>query len=216
MSEVWELLSAPFEPGELDWRLERLSPDRRRALLVPRVEPRVLLERLDEAAGTEGWQDSYELLLSGPDRYAVKCRLTVGKVSKEDLGEADRLRDAFTEALWRAAYKFGVGRYAAPSWVDHDPATGRYEKPAGAATLAEGTHESALPELSQQEPPAPLPDPPKPEPQALIDGLMEELRSKGMGKEAARVISRYGGYGKNIDEMRKVYAELKAILKGAT
>ena len=217
VSETWELLSAPFAPGELDWRLEGLSADKRRALLVPVVESKVLLERLDEAVGGEGWQDSYELLVGGPERFAVKCRLTVGKVAKEDFGEATTLRAAFDAALWQAAHKFGVGRYASPVWVDHDPATGKYEKPSGDAVAAMPVREMREPAPEGQAPePAPPAETPKPEPQALIDGLMEELKAKGMGKEATKVVMKYGGYGKNIDEMRKVYAELKAILKGAS
>jgi len=52
----------------------------------------------------------------------------------------------------------------------------------------------------------------KPDPHALIDGLIDQLRGKGLGQEAAQLTVKYGGYGNGIDEMRALYRELKALL----
>lgn len=123
MDEVWRKLSEPFPPGEVQWRIEALSKDKRRALVVPYVDACTVLDRLDKAVGPEGWQDSYEVLSDGErslkdergerrERVVeVKCRLTVLGVTKEDVGEGDSLKAAFSDALKRAAVKFGVGRY---------------------------------------------------------------------------------------------------------
>ncbi|RTH01947.1 Rad52/22 double-strand break repair protein, partial [Thermus scotoductus] len=53
----------------------------------------------------------------------VRCRLTILGITKEDVGEGDSLKAAFSDALKRAAVKFGVSRYlySLPSqWVDLD------------------------------------------------------------------------------------------------
>jgi hypothetical protein len=89
MDEVWRKLAEPFPPGEVQWRVEAISKDKRRALVVPYVDARTVLDRLDRVVGPEGWHDSYEVL-SDEERslkdergerrervVEVKCRLTV-------------------------------------------------------------------------------------------------------------------------------------------
>jgi hypothetical protein len=89
------------------------------------------MDRLDAVVGVHNWQDRYQLL---PDN-AVQCRLRVrihGEwVAKADVGSpsdqpdgGDRLKAAFSDALKRAAVKFGIGRYLyglPPTWTDYDP-----------------------------------------------------------------------------------------------
>ncbi len=133
----------------------------------------------------------------------VKCRLTVLEVTKEDVGEGDSLKAAFSDALKRAAVKFGVGRYLyrlEKQWVDYDPEKGRFTPPSSRRG-GEG-----LPETPPEEE--------KPEAYRLIDQLLERLKEKGLGKEAARIITRYGGYGKTPEETRSLYGELRKLLKG--
>src|SRR5205807_4549569 len=80
----------------------------------------------------ENWEDAYKLLPDG----SVMCRLRVKLgdrwITKTDVGSpseqpdlGDRLKAAFSDALKRAAVKFGIGRYLyrlAAQWVDYDPA----------------------------------------------------------------------------------------------
>lgn len=216
-SDAWEILAEPFAAGEVQWRVEALSKDERRAMVVPYIDARNVLDRLDEAVGPEGWQDSYEVLVAQEGGFAVRCRLSVLGVSKEDVGEGESLKAAFSDALKRAAVKFGVGRYLyrlEKQWVDHDPDTGRFappqldgrpqpERPAPRPSRAE----------APQAPEAPA-EPEKPEPQELIDRLIDRLKEMGLGKEVARVVMKYQGYGKNLDETRQLYGELRALLKG--
>lgn len=211
MDEVWRKLAEPFPPGEVQWRVEALSRDKKRALVVPYVDARTVLDRLDKVVGPEGWHDAYEVL-SDAERLVkdergerrerlceVRCRLTVLGVTKEDVGEGDSLKAAFSDALKRAAVKFGVGRYLyrlEKQWVDYDPEKGRFTPPKLPETEPEAEGEE------------------KPEAHRLIDQLLERLKEKGLGKEAARIVNKYGGYGKTPEETRKLYGELRNLLKG--
>lgn len=207
MNDVWDMLLEPFPPEEMQWRVEALSKDKRKALVAPFVSHSALLDRLDEVLGPQGWQDSYEVLQAQPNLYAVKCRLTILNTSKEDLGEGDSLKAAFAEALVRAAAKFGVGRrhmQLEQQWVDYDAGTGQFNPP-GTETPSQppqsGRHERASASEG------------KPEPQELIDRLLERLKQAGLGKQAAQIVVKYGGYGKHPEETRKLYGELRALLK---
>jgi len=125
--EIAKALQAPFPPEEVQWKVQTRSRDKRRGLVVAYIDARAVLNRLDEVVGPEGWHDSYDILA---DRHGeegrlteVRCRLTVLGITKEDVGEGDSLKAAFSDALKRAAVKFGIGRYLyyLPSqWVDLD------------------------------------------------------------------------------------------------
>lgn len=107
----------------MGWKVQSTNKDRTRGLVVAYVDARTVVDRLDEAVGPEGWHDTYEILADqtytvrserGERRerlVEVRCRLTVLGVTKEDVGEGDSLKAAFSDALKRAAVKFGVGRY---------------------------------------------------------------------------------------------------------
>lgn len=134
---VAEDLAAPFDLAEVKFKPQAVSGNR--AMAVPYVDARLVAERLDEAVGLANWQDTYTVLPGGE----VVCRLSVrlgGEwVAKEDVGgqseqpdEGDRMKAAFSDALKRAAVKFGVGRYLyrlRPQWCDYDPAKRQFVRP---------------------------------------------------------------------------------------
>jgi hypothetical protein len=129
VKEITAALAAPFEAKEVKFKPQAVKNNR--ALALAYVDARVIQDRLDEVLGVEGWQDEYQLL---PDGSVVcKLRLKLGGewITKVDVGSpseqpdgGDRLKAAFSDALKRAAVKFGVGRYLyrlQSQWVDYDP-----------------------------------------------------------------------------------------------
>lgn len=127
---ITESLSAPFDPREIKFKPQMVKNNR--ALAIAYVDVRLIEDRLDDVLGVENWQDDYEILQDG----SVMCRLRIkfGNewVTKMDVGSpseqpdvGDRLKAAFSDALKRAAVKFGIARYLyrlPAQWVDYDPA----------------------------------------------------------------------------------------------
>jgi hypothetical protein len=127
-NELLQALAAPFGEDELRWKPQQVSGTR--CLAVPYLDARAVMDRLDAVFGLS-WSDAYDTLPNG----SVVCRLEVpidGKpVVKCDVGspsdqpdEGDRLKAAFSDALKRAAVKFGLGRYIyrlPRFWTDYDP-----------------------------------------------------------------------------------------------
>lgn len=122
-------LSEPFERDEVKFKPQNVKGNR--ALALAYVDVRVIQDRLDDVLGVDGWQDEYSVLT---DMSVVcKLRLRIGKrwITRMDVGSqseqpdgGDRMKAAFSDALKRAAVKFGMGRYLyrlAPQWVDFDP-----------------------------------------------------------------------------------------------
>jgi len=128
--EVWRKLRRPFPEGAVKWKAQTTNKDKTRALAVAFVDARNVMERLDRAIGPGGWHDAYEVISIDAGGYVVQCSLTVLGVTKADVGDSSAsggggnlAKTAYSDALKRAAVKFGVGRYlyALPlRWVAYD------------------------------------------------------------------------------------------------
>jgi Rad52/22 family double-strand break repair protein len=123
-------LAEPFAVNDVHFKPQVVKGNR--ALAIAYIDARAVMDRLDETVGVGGWQDEYTVLADG----SVMCRLKVrvGRVwiTKVDVGSpseqpdgGDRMKAAVSDALKRAAVKFGIGRYlySLPiQWCDYDPA----------------------------------------------------------------------------------------------
>ena len=122
-------LSSPFEPREIKFKPQMVKNNR--ALAMAYIDARLIQDRLDEVLGVENWQDQYDILTDGSVMCRLRIRLGGRWITKSDVGSpseqpdsGDRLKAAFSDALKRAAVKFGIGRYLyrlPAQWVDYDP-----------------------------------------------------------------------------------------------
>jgi hypothetical protein len=129
-------LAEPFDPGEVHFKPAVVSGNR--ALAIAYTDARVIQDRLDEVLGVDGWQDEYQCLPDGSVVCRLKLRFGSEWIIKVDVGSpseqpdgGDRTKAAFSDALKRAAVKFGVARYLyrLPSqWVDYDPQRKQFVK----------------------------------------------------------------------------------------
>lgn len=153
-------LAAPFDPAEVKFKPAVVSGNRAMALAY--VDARVIQDRLDEVLGVMGWQDSYKVLPDGSVMCRLRIKLGEQWITKVDVGGqseqpdgGDRTKAAFSDALKRAAVKFGIGRYLyrLPAlWVDYDPHKRQFVRP---PTLPA----AALPKKAEPEPVAARPAP---------------------------------------------------------
>src|SRR4051812_48105328 len=121
-------LSSPFELTEVKFKPAVVSGDR--ALALAYVDARVIQDRLDDVLGVLGWQDNYKVLEDGSVVCRLRLRIGDEWITKVDVGSqsdqgdpGDRRKAAFSDALKRAAVKFGIGRYLyrlPQQWVDYD------------------------------------------------------------------------------------------------
>src|SRR6266511_2261716 len=136
-AKVAEALAEPFDRDEVKFKPAVVSGNRAMALAY--VDARVIQDRLDDVMGVLNWQDEYECLSDGSVVCRLRLRLGNEWVTKVDVGGpseqpdgGDRLKAAFSDALKRAAVKFGIGRYLyrLPSqWVDYDPHKRQFVRP---------------------------------------------------------------------------------------
>jgi hypothetical protein len=122
-------LAVPFEPREVKYKPQMVKNNR--CLAMAYIDARLIQDRLDEVLGVENWEDAYRILPDGSVMCRLRCKLGDRWITKTDVGSpseqpdgGDRLKAAFSDALKRAAVKFGIGRYLyrlPAQWVEYDP-----------------------------------------------------------------------------------------------
>jgi hypothetical protein len=137
--EIKKQLAAPFHSYYVGWKAQATNRDKTRALAVAYIDARTVMDRLDQVVGPGNWSDTYRLVSAGDGEFAVECTLALFGVSKSDIGTADEDDDsstdrrsaasvsksAYSDALKRAAVKWGIARYIyriPKQWVGYDAA----------------------------------------------------------------------------------------------
>ena len=194
---IWQRLAEPFPPDKVKRRPGAKSRDGSSAMVLHYIDARDVMDRLDAVVGPEGWEDQFRPREGG----AVECRLTVwdpfprivqtdGELTiprsgwtKADVGypngenDPEPLKGAYSDALKRAAVKFGIGRflYDLPQeWLPINQ-YGRFEdapasRPAPPQTRQEAPQPPAAPPQGSSTPTMPFDDEPPPPDEASYYG----------------------------------------------
>jgi hypothetical protein len=107
-------LRRPFTPAAVKFKVQAVfgKPEPTGCLIVSYIDARLAVERLNLVC--PDWEDEYT---ATSNAKFLQCALTVAGLTRKDVGEAAGLsKDQVSDALKRAAVKFGVGvsLYAIP------------------------------------------------------------------------------------------------------
>jgi hypothetical protein len=121
-------LAKPFDENTIGIKVQSLSKDKTKAMLIAYLPHQDAYQRLDEV--DPGWSSEVTQVLPMGELVTVRVRLTVKGVTRENAGEGDDLKTATSDAIKRAAMLFGCGRYlydAEGVWVPYDEQRDRYK-----------------------------------------------------------------------------------------
>ena len=109
-------LKKPFTFEEIEWRIGS-SFERNgevKALALPYVTSRAIMDRLDAVFGLDGWEDEYQSWGNNAQLCAITVRIGDRFIKKWDGAEStdiESVKGGLSNALKRTAVKFGIGRY---------------------------------------------------------------------------------------------------------
>lgn len=113
-------LARPFPESVIGVKCQAISKERTRALLVLYVSHTHVQSRLDEV--DPSWV-SEVIEERRTNVVNVRMRLTVKGITRENVGEGEDPKSAYSDALKRCAMLFGVARYLyelETKWVPYD------------------------------------------------------------------------------------------------
>lgn len=109
----FKALAAPFDPKVVSWRVGPTNRDKTKGMALAYIDARDVMERLDSVCGPDMWQDRYEFHGTRTICY-LSIRVGGEWITKADgAGDSDMEAEkgAISDALKRAAVKWGIGRY---------------------------------------------------------------------------------------------------------
>jgi Rad52/22 family double-strand break repair protein len=121
LAQALSHLRRPPTPAAVRFKIQNAVEEA--AQVAAYIDARLVFDRLDHVCGQKWW-GTYEALpgalipppvdrngeLREPPPVYVRCRLTLCGVAREDVGEGQDPKAAFSDAIKRAAVHFGVGR----------------------------------------------------------------------------------------------------------
>jgi hypothetical protein len=125
--EDLRILRSPFPKETLGIKVQSLSKERNRAMLVlylQHTDVQDRLEQVDPAWTIESLREE-----RAGDTVYVYMKMTLKGVSRENVGDGGDPKSAYSDALKRCSMLFGVGRYLyemSTVWVDYNEQRDRF------------------------------------------------------------------------------------------
>lgn len=120
-TEIRERLATPFEPMDIEWRIQQaglypaLKPDGSIgwAMVLAYVTNRAIQDRLDDAVGIDKWRNSYDAAPDGGIMCGISIKFDewITKYDGADKTNIEATKGGLSNAMKRAGVQWGIGRY---------------------------------------------------------------------------------------------------------
>jgi hypothetical protein len=121
------ILCMRFPDSVIGVKINHFNKDKTKAMLILYLQHTDVYARIEEI--DPAWSCSAGAPLFVDKIIAVPMKLTVKGITRENIGEGEDYKSAYSDAIKRAAMLFGIGRYLydSPSaWVPYDERTDKY------------------------------------------------------------------------------------------
>lgn len=134
MTDILSMLSAPFAPELISWRIGSTTQDKSKGMALAYIDARDVMKRFDAVCTPFGWQNDHLVSPNG----MVTCKIGVlspngcwiWKADGAGQTDVEGEKGSYSDALKRSAVLWGVGRYLYDldsPWVQIEPAGRSYK-----------------------------------------------------------------------------------------
>ena len=206
MSDIWRLLQSGFPLDAIEWRIVAIDEGSSQAQVKPQLHYKAVIDRLNQI-GKTNWSNRFISI----SENTVVAELTIAGVAKSKVKSLKQpliddtilTKDAFIEAA--TLFDIVCGYEDKRFWVD-------YDAEAGEIVFEPELSIVEKPKIEQEA----LKAETKPKTKEVIDRLVERLGEEGLGLEAAKMLTQYGGYGNNSESAKELYSKLRELLMSKT
>lgn len=172
MDAIMEKLQKPFDPLEVEWRVGATNKEKTKGLALGYVTNRAIQNRLDDTFGCFGWKNEFREWHGKSQLCGISILNNGEWITKWDGADdsnIDATKGGLSDAMKRAAYQWGIGRYLynlPDVWMPVEQRGNSYIIK-GIPTLPkwalpDGFKQVPAPEIPDSETPEPTPAEPKP------------------------------------------------------
>ena len=111
---IMQQLQAPFAADEIEWRVGSTNKEKTKGMALAYVTNRAIQNRLDNTFGCFGWKNEYKEWKSEGQLCGISVFYDGGWVTKWDGADNSNMeatKGGLSDAMKRAAYQWGIGRY---------------------------------------------------------------------------------------------------------
>ncbi|OMF47749.1 MULTISPECIES: Rad52/Rad22 family DNA repair protein [Paenibacillus] len=112
--EIMKRLQDPFPPEEIEWRVGSTNGDKTKGIALAYVTNRAIQNRLDEVFGVFGWRNEYREWKEKSQLCGISVKVEGEWITKWDGADdsnMEAVKGGLSDAMKRAAYQWGIGRY---------------------------------------------------------------------------------------------------------
>lgn len=114
--KIMQQLQEPFKAEEIEWRVGSTNKDKSKGLALAYVTNRAIQNRLDDVFGCFGWRNEYKewkgsSQICGISIWVEERGEWITKWDGADNSNMDATKGGLSDAMKRAAYQWGIGRY---------------------------------------------------------------------------------------------------------
>jgi hypothetical protein len=112
--QIMAKLAEPFPPEEIEWRVGSTNGDKTKGIALAYVTNRAIQNRLDEVFGCFGWKNEFREWKGNAQICGISILHEGQWVTKWDGADdsnMEAVKGGLSDAMKRAAYQWGIGRY---------------------------------------------------------------------------------------------------------
>lgn len=112
--QIMAKLAEPFPPEEIEWRVGATDTNKTKGIALAYVTNRAIQNRLDEVFGCFGWKNEFKEWKGTAQICGISVLHNGEWITKWDGADdsnMEAVKGGLSDAMKRAAYQWGIGRY---------------------------------------------------------------------------------------------------------